>query len=92
MPESLKVYSGFLRDGYKYLMGEGILKQSDINKEDRKIGALLPFCETDDKFKSSHWFHTDYYLVEFLHTSNSNYKVYALKLLFFEEVPSLFRL
>jgi len=90
MPESLKVYSGFLIDSYKHLMGEGILKQSDINIEDRKIRGLLPFCETHDKFKSSHWFRSDTYLIEFLRTSDYNYKVYALKIIFFEEAPSLF--
>jgi hypothetical protein len=91
MPESLKVYSGFLLYSYKYLMGEGILKQSDINIEDRKIRGLLPFSKTHDKFKSSHWFRSDTCLIEFLRTSDYNYKVYALKIIFFEEATSLFR-
>jgi hypothetical protein len=92
MPESLKVYSGYLIESYRCLMGEGILKQSDINKEDKKIRGLLPFYQTGDKLKSSYWFRTDYHLVEFLRTSNYNYKVYALKIFFLEEVTSLFQL
>ena len=91
MPESLKVFSGYCIDSYKFLMGEGILKQSDINREEYKILDLLPLYQTDDKFKSSYWFSSDTHLVEFLRTSDYNYKVYALKIIFPEEARSLFR-
>ncbi len=91
MPESLKVYSGYLLQGYNYLMREGILTGLDIEREEDNILDLLPLCKTGNKLKSSLWFRSDTHLVEFLRTSNYNYKVYALKILFFEEAPSLFR-
>jgi len=59
MPESLKVYSGYRVESYKYLMGEGILKRSDITREEGKIKDLLPFCHTYNKLKSSHWFRSE---------------------------------
>jgi len=91
MPESLKIYSGYLKPGYTYLMGEGMITRSYIAREDQKINALLPFCQTRNKLKSSHWFHSDTHLVEFFRTSSYNYKIYALRIMFIEEFPSLFR-
>jgi len=46
LPESLKVYCGYLIPGYTYLMGEGVMTRSYIEREDQKINALLPFCQT----------------------------------------------
>jgi hypothetical protein len=47
--ESLKVYSGYLIQGYNYLKGEGILTRSDIEREDNKINGLLPLCQTKNR-------------------------------------------
>jgi len=91
MPESLKVYSGYLFQGYNYLKDEGILTRSDIERESQKIDSLLPLYNTKDKFLSSYWFHSNIYLIEFLRTSSYNYKIYALRILFIEESYSLFR-
>jgi CTP:phosphocholine cytidylyltransferase-like protein len=92
MPESLKVYSGYLNDGYDYLKGEGILTRKDVEREDQKIKNLSPLCQSENKFASSYWFHSDTHLIEFLHTSVYNYKVYALRIVFKEETNSFFRL
>ena len=89
MPESLKVYSGYLTDGYKFLMGEGMLRRHDIEREGQKIKDLQPLFETHDKFKSSYWFISETHIVEFFRTSIYNYKVYALRIVFLEESPSL---
>lgn len=91
MPESLKVYSGYLKEGYDYLKGEGILTQTDIQKEDQKIKDLSPLFQSGNKLISSHWFHSNTHLVEFFRTSTYNYKVYALRIVFLEESDSLFR-
>jgi hypothetical protein len=91
MPESLKVYSGYLKEGYDYLNGEGILTRTDIQKEDQKIRDLPSFFQSENKLISSHWFRSNTHLVEFLRTSTYNYKVYALRIIFFEEADSLFR-
>jgi hypothetical protein len=91
MPESLKVYSGYLYEGYEYLKGEGMITNKDIERENQKIQGLIPFNITKDKLLSSHWFKSDIYAVEFFRTSLYNYKIYALKILFFEESSSLFR-
>jgi hypothetical protein len=91
MPESLKVHCGYLKPGYTYLMGEGMMTRSNIEREDQKINSLLPFCQTGNKLKSSYWFHSDTHIVEFFRTSSYNYKIYALKILFIEESPSLFQ-
>jgi len=40
MPESLKVYCGYLNQGFSYLLGEGILTSSDLEREYYKIYAL----------------------------------------------------
>jgi hypothetical protein len=85
MPESLKVYSGYLFQGYIYLKDEGILTRSDIEKESDKIECLPPLCKTKSKLLSSHWFRSDTYLIEFLRTTAYNYKIYALRILFIEE-------
>jgi hypothetical protein len=91
MPESLKVYSGFLKDGYDYLKGEGILTRKDIEKEGQKIKDLPLLCQSENKYTSSYWFNSDTHLIEFLHASLYNFKVYALRIVFLEETNSLFR-
>jgi len=91
MPESLKVYSGYLKNSYDYLIGEGILTRTDIQREDQKIRALPPLFQSGSKFVSSHWFRSNTYLVEFFRTSIYNYKVYALRIVFLEETESSFR-
>jgi hypothetical protein len=91
MPESLNVYCGYLKRGYTCLMGKGIITMTFIESEDQKIIALLPFSQTRDKLKSSHWFLTETHFVEFLRTSSYTFKIYALKIFFIEESQTLFR-
>jgi CTP:phosphocholine cytidylyltransferase-like protein len=91
MPESLKVYCGYLNEGFKYLRREGILTLSDFDREYNKIQSLIPLQETKNKLHSSHWFHSETYLIEFFRTSSYNYKIYALRISFPEEENSLFR-
>ncbi len=91
MPESLKIYSGYLIRGYTYLKSEGIMTRKYIEKEEAKIKALRPFTLTNNKFESSHWFLSETHLVEFFRTSEYNYKVYALKFIHLEESKSPFR-
>jgi hypothetical protein len=91
MPESINVYCGYLKRGYICLMGKGIMTRSYMVSEDAKICALLPFSQTMDKLKSSHWFYTDTHLVEFFRTSPYNFKIYALKVPYIEESRTLFR-
>jgi hypothetical protein len=90
MPESLKVYSGYLNEGIKYLLREGILAWSDFEREYDKIQGLFPLQKTKNKLHSSHWFSSKTYLIEFFRTSSYNYKVYALRIAFPEEDDSLF--
>ena len=90
MPECLKVHCGYLKSGYMFLMGEGIITRSYVEIEDPQISALLPFCQTKNKLKSSHLFHSDTHLIEFFRTTAFNYKIYALREVFFEESESLF--
>jgi hypothetical protein len=85
MPESLKVYSGYLKACYNCLMGEGMMKRSYVERENQKISDLMPYSQTANKFKSSHWFRTDTHIVEFFRTSEFNYKIYALQIAFIEE-------
>lgn len=85
MPESLKVYSGFLNRALYFLMENGYMKKKVIEREEGKIQRLLPFKETNDKIKSSHWFNSGMYRIEFFRTSPKNFKVYAFKLFFIEE-------
>jgi hypothetical protein len=92
MPESLKVYSGYLNDGYDYLKGEGILTRKVIEKVDQNIKDLQPLCQSENKIASSYWFTSDTHLIEFLHTSLYNFKIYTLRIIFLEETDSLFRL
>jgi hypothetical protein len=54
----------------------------DIERKDRKITALLPLSEYNDKFQASLWAFSDTHVVEFFRTSNYNYKIYALKRIF----------
>jgi len=91
MPESLKFHSGYLNQGFKSLLGEGILTRSDIEREYYKIQSLIPLQKTKNKLHSSHWFHSETYLIEFFRTSSYNYKVYAMRIVFPEEENSLFR-
>jgi len=90
MPESLKVYCGYLANGFIFLMGEGILKRIDVRREEQKIRDLLPFSLSKNKLASSYWFYSDTHLVEFLRTSTYNYKVYALQMTFLKGSLSLF--
>jgi len=91
MPESLKVYSGYFNEGFKYLLREGILTRTNMEIEYYKIQSLLPLQKTKNKLHSSHWFCSENYLIEFFRTSSYNYKVYALRIGFPEEANSLFR-
>jgi hypothetical protein len=90
MPESIKVFTGYLDSGYTYLQSEGIVTRSYIEKENRMIKALMPFCQTQNKLRSSHRFHSDTHLIEFFRTSGYNYKIYAMRIVFFEESQNLF--
>jgi hypothetical protein len=85
MPESINVYSGYLKRGYFCLTGKGIITMSYIESEDQKINDLKPFSETRNKFKSSYWFYTDTHLVEFFRTSPYGFKIYALRYSFPED-------
>lgn len=90
MPESIKVYSGYLDKSYDYLKGEGILTRTDLEREHYNIRDLRPYSQTHDRLKSSHWFCSSTHLVEFFRTSIFNYKVYALRIVFLEELNSYF--
>jgi hypothetical protein len=89
MPESLKVYSGYLKQGYQALMGEAMIKQSLIEKIDKKIQSLIPYEITRDKFKSSFHIMTDTHIIEFLRASQYNYKIYSWQHFFIKESVSL---
>ncbi len=90
MPESLKVYTGYLHPALYYLMSNGYLQKKDIDREGDKIKELSPYNVTKSKLQSSYWFLSDTYLLEFFRTSSYNYKIYALKIVFFEEYHHLF--
>jgi hypothetical protein len=85
MPESLKVCSGYLKTCYNCLMGEGMMKRSYIESENQKISHLMPYSQTGNSYKSSYWFRTETHIIEFLRTSDFNYKIYALQIVFIEE-------
>jgi hypothetical protein len=91
MPESLKGYSGYLYKGFNYLLSEGILTRAEMEREYHKIHGLLPFQETKNKLRSSHFFHSKTYIIEFFRTSSYNYKVYAMRIAFPEEANSVFK-
>ena len=91
MPESLKVYSGYLDRGYKYLLRKGIMTWKDIERENQRIKALLPLSENNNKLEASLLVFHDNHLIEFLRTSNYNYKIYVLRLMFSEVTHSFFR-
>jgi hypothetical protein len=82
MPESLKVYSGYLKPSYNYLMGEGMMKRMHIAKVDQNISKLIPYSISGDALISSYWFRTASHLIEYLRTSEYNYKVYVLQLVY----------
>lgn len=85
MPESLKIYSGFLNYGYNYLMINGYCTKPDVDKINVRIDRLSSFENTRDKLKSSYWFRNDFYIIEFFKTNKTNFKIYALKIFFIEE-------
>jgi hypothetical protein len=89
MSEGLKVYSGYLKQGYHALMGEAMIKQSLIEKIDKKIQSLIPYEITRHKFKSSFHIITDTHIIEFFRTSHYNYKIYAFQHFFIKESVSL---
>ena len=94
MPESLKVFSGFLYSGYKYLKRRGYLSFKDIERTKSIIEYLEPLSETQNKFKSSHWIRSADYIIEFFRTTKTNYKIYAFRIFFEEDsqdVNDLFR-
>jgi hypothetical protein len=91
MPESIKVYCGYLDRGYICLMSKGIITSPYIERENQRIRDLLPFSQTKDRLKSSHWFYTGTHLVEFFRTSPYNFKLYALKVPYIKESRTLFR-
>lgn len=82
MPESLKVHSGYLDRGYKYLVRKGIMTWQDIEREKQKITALSPLSENNNKSKASLWLCYDNHVIEFFRTSNYNFKIYILKIAF----------
>ncbi len=90
MPESLKVYTGYLHPALYYLMSNGYLQKKDINREGDKIKELPQYNVTKRKLQSSHWIRSETYLLEFFRTSSYNYKIYALRIEFFEEYHHLF--
>jgi hypothetical protein len=79
MPESINVYCGYLERGFFFIMGKGIITRPFIERENQRIRDLLPFSETKNKLKSSHWFFTGTHMVEFFRTSSYTYKIYAIK-------------
>ena len=85
MPESLKVYTGYLIPAFYYLMTNGYWQKKDLNREREKIQALRPYNVTKNKLQSSYWFHSDTFLLEYFRTSHFNFKIYALRIVFFEE-------
>ena len=89
MPESLKEISGYLWNCYTHLKDYGILTRPDIEREEQFIRELPPYSQTKNALQSSYWFLSDTHIVEFLRTSSTNYKVYALRIIFFEESNSL---
>ena len=94
LPESLKVFSGFLFKGYRFLKRRGYLTIEDIERTKVIIEYLEPLSETQDKIKSSHWIRSEKYLIEFFRTTKTNYKIYALRIVFEEDsqdVNDLFR-
>jgi hypothetical protein len=91
MPECLKVHCGYLKSGYMFLMWEGIITRSYVESENPQISALLPFCQTKNKLKSSHLFRSDTHLIEFFRTTSFNYKIYALREVFFKSQNHYFQ-
>jgi hypothetical protein len=91
MPESLKVYCGYYYNGYAYIVNEGIITWLDLEKEKPKIESLPPFCKTKNKLLSSHLFRSKTHLIEFFRTSQYSYKIYALRIAFFEDYHPSFR-
>ena len=91
MPESLKVYSGYLYQGYRYLVRKKIMIWPEIEMEDQKIKALVPLSANNNKFEASLWVFYDNHVIEFFRTSEYNYKIYAFRIVFDEECHSLFR-
>jgi CTP:phosphocholine cytidylyltransferase-like protein len=89
MPESLKVYSGFLNHAFYFLKENGYMCKKIIERETETIESLLPYSKTKNKLRSSHWFNSDMYRIEFFRTSTKNFKVYAFKLFFIEEFFNL---
>lgn len=89
MPESINVYCGYLKRGYVCLMGKGMITMPYIGRENQKICELLPFSQTRNKLKSSHWFFTETHFVEFFRTSSYTYKIYALRYFYNEEHRTL---
>lgn len=85
MPESLKIYSGFLNRALYFLKENGYMSKKVIERETETIKRLLPYNETTNKIKSSHWCNSGMYRIEFFRTSPKNFKVYAFKLFFIEE-------
>ena len=91
MPESLKVYSGYLNRGYKYIVREGIMTWKDIERDNQRIQALLPLSVNMNMSEASLWVFNDLHLIEFFLTSEFNYKIYVLKIALPEEAKLLVR-
>lgn len=85
MPESLKVYCGYLNQGYRCLVRKGIMTWKDIEINNQKILELLPLSENNNKFEASLLVFQDYHLVEFFRTNDYTYKIYVLRIALFEE-------
>ena len=90
MPESLKVFSGFLFKGYSFLKRRGYLTFEDIERTKVIIESLEPLSETHNKIKSSHWIRSEKYIIEFFRTAKTNYKIYALQIFFEEDSHDVF--
>jgi len=82
MPESLCIYKGILKYAFRFLLKKGICEYDDIGKHMEIISNLIPSNIARTKYLSSHSFKTDEYFIEFFRTSQYNYKVYALKILY----------
>jgi len=85
MPESLKVYCGYLNQGYRYLVRKGIMTWEDIEINNQKILDLLPLSENYNKSEASLMVFQDNYVIEFFRTTKYNFKIYVLRLESFEE-------
>lgn len=82
IPESLRVYRGFLSSVLSHLVRKKYCTYYEIENKIDQIYDLEPFNVTNNKYKSSLFIYGEYYLIEIFRTSDTNYKAYALKIKF----------